>query len=307
MKKKIFSVLVSLALVITVLVGCGNNQSKNDESQNTEVSQKATEDQILFNGSSTLAPVISSIATDFFDTYKTWNKFESSLPEKDIAIYVSAGGSGQGVKAVVDGTSTFGMVSRKVKDEEKKKIKDYKEYKLGIDALTIAINPENPAAKKFDNLTKEQIVNIFSGKYKKWSDLDKSLPNTDIVVITRDINGGAHEVFQKNIMGDTNVRSDAIQASSMGELVQDIIDNPNAIGYASYGVANRNKGKVFVFKVDNIAPTEENIKNGSYVIQRPLLLVQSGEPNDVQKAFLDYVTGDKGENTVKDMGFIPAK
>lgn len=300
MKKKILSLFLSLAVVMTVLVGCGSSKDTADNS-------KSKADQILFNGSSTLAPVVTSIATDFFDTYKTWNKYESSLPEEDIAIYVSAGGSGQGVKAVIDGTSTFGMVARKVKDEEKNKIKDYKEYNLGIDALTLAVNPQNPVTKKLDNLTKEQIINIFSGKYAKWSDLDPSLPSKDIVVVTRDINGGAHEVFQKNIMGDTNVKSDAIQASSMGELVQDIIDNPYAIGYASYGVANRNAGKVFLFKVDGVAPTEENIKNGSYIIQRPLLLIQSGEPNETQKAFLDYVMGGKGEKTVKDMGFIPVK
>lgn len=300
MKKKILSLFLSLAVVMTALVGCGSSKDTADNS-------KSKADQILFNGSSTLAPVVTSIATDFFDTYKTWNKYESSLPEEDIAIYVSAGGSGQGVKAVIDGTSTFGMVARKVKDEEKNKIKDYKEYNLGIDALTLAVNPQNPVTKKLDNLTKEQIINIFSGKYAKWSDLDPSLPEKDIVVVTRDINGGAHEVFQKNIMGDTNVKSDAIQASSMGELVQDIIDNPYAIGYASYGVANRNSGKVFLFKVDGVAPTEENIKNGSYIIQRPLLLIQSGEPNDTQKAFLDYMMGEKGEKTVKDMGFIPVK
>ena len=95
---------------------------------------------------STLAPVITSIATDFFDTYGTWDAYDSSLPKEDIAIYVSAGGSGQGTKAVIDGTSTFGMVARSVKDEEKEAIKDEKEYQVGIDALTIAVNPEDPSS-----------------------------------------------------------------------------------------------------------------------------------------------------------------
>ena len=105
-------------------------------------------------------------------------------------------------------------------------------------------------------------------------------------------------------MGDTEVKADAIQASSMGELVQDIIDNQYAIGYASFGVANQNEGKVTPLKVNGVAATKENILDGSYIIQRPLLLVGSGDPTDVQQAFLDYVLGDEGQ---KDLGeFIDA-
>lgn len=180
--------------------------SDSGDTKKTESTEKKTEsNQILFNGSSTLAPVITSIATDFFDTYGTWDAYDSSLPKEDIAIYVSAGGSGQGTKAVIDGTSTFGMVARSVKDEEKEAIKDEKEYQVGIDALTIAVNPENPVTGVLDDLSTEQIVSLFSGKYATWKDLDPSLPDEKVVVITRDINGGAHEVFQKNIMGDTEV------------------------------------------------------------------------------------------------------
>ena len=198
-------------------------------------------------------------------------------------------------------------VSGQSKDEEKEAIKDEKEYQVGIDALTIAVNPENPVTGVLDDLSTEQIVSLFSGKYATWKDLDPSLPDEKVVVITRDINGGAHEVFQKNIMGDTEVKSDAIQASSMGELVQDIIDNPYAIGYASFGVANQNAGKVVTLKVNGVEPTKENIIDGSYIIQRPLLIVGSGDPTDVQQAFLDVILGETGQKTVEDMGFIPMK
>ena len=305
MKKKLMSVLLAAAMVASMAVGCGSDKKASADSgdtKKTESTEKKTEsNQILFNGSSTLAPVITSIATDFFDTYGTWDAYDSSLPKEDIAIYVSAGGSGQGTKAVIDGTTTFGMVARSVKDEEKKAIKNEKEYQVGIDALTIAVNPKNP------DLSTDQIVSLFSGKYATWKDLDPSLPDEKVVVITRDINGGAHEVFQKNIMGDTEVSSDAIQASSMGELVQDIIDNQYAIGYASFGVANQNAGKVVTMKVNGIEPTKENILNGSYIIQRPLLIVGSGKPTDVQQAFLDVILGETGQKTVEDMGFIPMK
>ncbi len=212
MKKKVLSILLTAAMVMSMAVGCGSNKSASTDAKDdtkTESSADGESNQILFNGSSTLAPVITSIATNFFDTYGTWKAYDSSLPDEEV------------------------------------------------------------------------------------------------VVITRDINGGAHEVFQKNIMGDTEVKSDAIQASSMGELVQDIIDNPYAIGYASFGVANQNAGKVVTMKVNGVEPTKENIINGSYIIQRPLLLVGSGEPTAIQQAFLDVVLGDEGQKTVEDMGFIP--
>lgn len=310
MKKKMISALLIGAMAVSMAAGCGQNETNDANGASAGAEQTTAQEdsnQILFNGSSTLAPVITSIATDFFDTYKTWNAYDSSLPEEDIAIYVSAGGSGQGTKSVIDGTSTFGMVARSVKDEEKKAIKDEKEYQVGIDALTIAVNPENPVTSIMDDLSTEQIVALFSGEYKTWHDMDASLPAEDVVVITRDINGGAHEVFQKNIMGDTEVKADAIQASSMGELVQNIIDNKYAIGYASFGVANQNAGKVVAMKVNGVEPTKENILNGSYIIQRPLLLVGSGKPTAVQQAFLDVVLGEEGQKTVEEMGFIPMK
>lgn len=310
MKKKMISALLIGAMAVSMAAGCGQNDTNDANGASAGAEQTTAQEdsnQILFNGSSTLAPVITSIATDFFDTYKTWNAYDSSLPEEDIAIYVSAGGSGQGTKSVIDGTSTFGMVARSVKDEEKEAIKDEKEYQVGIDALTIAVNPENPVTSIMDDLSTEQIVALFSGEYKTWHDMDASLPAEDVVVITRDINGGAHEVFQKNIMGDTEVKADAIQASSMGELVQNIIDNKYAIGYASFGVANQNAGKVVAMKVNGVEPTKENILNGSYIIQRPLLLVGSGEPTAVQQAFLDVVLGEEGQKTVEEMGFIPMK
>ena len=134
MKKKLMSVLLAAAMVASMAVGCGSDKkaaSDSGDTKKTESTEKKTEsNQILFNGSSTLAPVITSMATTFFDTYGTWDAYDSSLPKEDIAIYVSAGGSGQGTKAVIDGTSTFGMVARSIKDEEKEAIKDEKEYQV---------------------------------------------------------------------------------------------------------------------------------------------------------------------------------
>ncbi|MGJ0846094.1 phosphate ABC transporter substrate-binding protein [Tissierella praeacuta] len=298
MKKRISLLLIALVLV-TSLFGCRNNE---DTSTTVENEFKA---QMTFNGSSTLAPVISAIATDFIEANTTWDKVDASFPDKNISIYVSAGGSGAGVKSVIEGTSDFGMLARGVKDEEKEKIGDMKEFVLGIDALTISINPENPLVKLKDSLSTEEIMKIFSGEYKYWDDLDDSLEHKEIVVVIRDLSGGAHEVFQKSIMGDVQVREDAIQSPSMGALVTKIIENKDAIGYASFGMVNQNVGKLIPLKVDGIEPTEENIVNGSYKVSRPLIVVKRGELTSEQKAFMDFVLSDKGSAIIAKMGFVP--
>ncbi len=298
MKRKISLLLITLILVIA-LVGCKNeaDQVSGDNSFRAEMT---------FNGSSTLAPVISAIATDFIESNTTWNNVDPSFPEKNIAIYVSAGGSGAGAKAVIEGTSDFGMLARGVKEEEKEKIGDMKEFVLGIDALTISVNPENPLVKLKDSLSTEEIMKIFSGEYKYWDDLDGSLEHKEIVVVIRDLGGGAHEVFQKSIMGDVQVREDAIQSPSMGALVTKIIENKDAIGYASFGMVNQNRGKLIPLKVDGIEPTEENIVNGSYKVSRPLIAIKKGELTPEQKAFMDFVLSEEGSQIIEKMGFVPA-
>ena len=298
MKKSLFATMLLGAALL--LSACGNTMNE---------SAKSTGDigntQITFNGSSTLAPVISKAGTAFTEQNSTWKKVNDSFPDKPIEIIVAPGGSGAGIKAVLDKKADFGLVAREVKESEKEKIKDFKEYKVGIDALTIAVNPNNPITKIKDNLTSDEIKKIFSGEYKTWNQVDPALPANEIIVVTRDLGGGAHEVFQKKIMGDTNVTDSAIQAPSMGALVTKIIENENAIGYASYGVSAQNAGKVVPLKVDGIAATEQTIIDGSYKIQRPLLIVGSGELTALQQAFMEYLKSEKGVQIVKDMGFIP--
>jgi len=261
--------------------------------------------QIIFNGSSTLAPVIASIAADFNEAYGTWNNVNANFPNAPISIYVSSGGSGQGIRTVVDRTADFGMLARRARDSEKERIPDFKEYLVGIDALTIAINPGNPISSLRDSLTKEEIIRIFSGEYKTWRNLDASLPDEEIVVVIRDVGGGAHEVFQDSIMGEMDVKAAAIQAPSMGALVTRIAENRNAIGYASFGISNQNADRLFLFKVDGVEPSVENIIGGSYIIQRPLLLVSSGEPDEIRKSFLDVILGEEGQRKIEAMGFVP--
>lgn len=299
--KRIGTLLICFLLAsMALLSGCSTQDAGIENGEK----EKAFKAQVTFNGSSTLAPVISKISTSFIENHKTWDKVNKNFPSEDIAIYVSSGGSGAGIKSVIDGTSDFGMISKTVSEEEKGKIEGYQEFKLGVDALTISVNP---ALEIKDNLSTEEVKKIFSGEYKYWNEVDEKLPHEEIVVVTRDLGGGAHEVFQKSVMNDTNVREDAIQAPSMGALVTKIIENKNAIGYASYGMVNQNEGKIRPLKVDNIEPTKENIVSGEYKISRPLLVVKKGEMREEEKAFIDNLLSEDGMKTVEEMGFVPVK
>lgn len=262
---------------------------------------------ITFNGSSSLAPVISKISSDFINEYKTWNKVNSSFEDKNIEIYVSSGGSGTGIKSVIDRVSDFGMVAREVKTSEKAKMSQYKEFVLAQDALTISLNKENPYLNYYKDISTQTLQKIFSGEYRYWSDIDKRLENKEIVIVVRDLGGGAHEVFQKSIMKDLEVKEDVIIAPSMGALAKKITENKYAIGYASFGVYNQNKDKLEALRVDGVEPSVENILNNSYFIKRPLLIVKDGELTKQEKAFIDYIYSLKGQKAISDNGYIPVK
>lgn len=298
MKKKVALLLAAITSASLLFVGCGGAKENIKDFKN----------EISFAGSSTLVPVIDGMKEEFTkDGKTTWNKINKDFPDKEIKITTTTGGSGEGIKAVIDNTADFGLVAREVTKAEKEKIKDYKEYKLGTDALTISVNPENQLLKTTDNLTTVQIKKIFSGEYKYWDQVDKSLEHKEIVVVTRDLSGGAHKVFDELVMNGTEVKTNVTQASSMGALASKVMGNKYAIGYASYGVVNQNKGKIIPLKVDGIAPTKENIVDGKYKICRPLLVIKSGELNPGEKSFVDFMLSKDGQSVVEKLGFIPEK
>lgn len=302
MKKYSMLAFVIMVMALFLVAGCGNSNVATEENASEVLCG-----EILFTGSSTLAPAITQLTKDFADKNKTWDQVEAKLPQEEIKLFVTSGGSGDGVKSVIDGSSNFGMVSRPVSEEEQASIEGYQEYKLGTDALTISVNPENEIYKVKDSLSTEELQKVFSGEYKFWNDLDGSLPQEEIVLVTRDLGGGAHKVFVEKVMGDIEVSENVIQAPSMGALVAKIMENKNAIGYASYGVVNQNEGKLIPLKADGVEPTKENILSGDYSISRPLLVISNGDINDYEKILIDYITSEEGMKVIAELGFVPEK
>ena len=232
------------------------------------------------------------------------------MPASNISIYVAPGGSGVGVSAAVEKTADFGMLARAIKDSEKEALgADYSEYIVARDALTVSVNAENPICGIMDDMATDTIRQIFAGEITTWDKVDASLPAETINVYIRDLSGGAYEVFQKAVMGESTVTASATQSASMTELATNIANDPWGIGYAGFGAynkANAEKKVLTAMKVDGIEATEENIISGAYTIQRPVMFVTGDAISASEKAFIDYIFSQAGFDAVEKNGYIPA-
>ena len=202
------------------------------------------------------------------------------------------------------------MLARDIKEKEVEALgENYAEYIVARDALTVSVNAENPICEVMDDMSADLIRQIFAGELETWDQVDASLPAETINVYIRDLSGGAYEVFQKAIMGDSEVTASATQSASMTELATNIAGDPWGIGYAGFGAynkANADKQVLFAMKVDGVEANEENIISGEYKVQRPVMFVTGDVISDSEQAFIDYIFSDVGYEVVQANGYIPA-
>lgn len=309
--KKASTLFLALALTLS-LAACGSTTTtgSGNESTGEPQSDGAFQSSILFCGSTSLYPIMSSLASSFTEEYVTWDQVDASFPAENISIYVAPGGSGVGVSAAIDGTADFGMVAREMKDSEVEALgENYQSFIVARDALTVSVNAQNPICDIMDDMSTETIRQIFSGEISTWDQVDPSLPAETINVYIRDLSGGAYEVFQTAVMGDSEVTASATQSASMTELATNIVNDPWGIGYAGFGAYNKANegGQVLVaMKVDGVEATTENILSGDYTIQRPVMFVTGAEITPSEQAFIDYIFSQVGYDVVEANGYIPA-
>lgn len=328
MRKSIAKILAG-ALALSMLTACGSSttaettatqttaaetaaetEAKETEAETEAEEEEAFQSSVLFCGSTSLYPIMSSLASSFTEEYTTWNNVDASFPESNISIYVAPGGSGVGVSAAIDKTADFGMLARAIKDSEIEALgADYQEYIVARDALTVSVNAENPICDVTDNMETETIRQIFAGELETWDQVDASLPAEPINVYIRDLSGGAYEVFQKSVMGDSEVTASATQSASMTELATNIANDPWGIGYAGFGAyqkANADGEVLTAMKVDGVEATVENIVSDAYTIQRPVMFVTGDKVSESEQAFIDYIFSQVGYDVTEANGYIPA-
>jgi phosphate transport system substrate-binding protein len=265
----------------------------------------AQDASIRVGGSTTALPIISSCAAHFMEKYGTWDKAEAGLGKEQAVIYVTGGGSGFGVKGLMNGTIDVGLVSRDLRDSEIKTLGGPVIQVFARDAVAIATSTANPLAKTKQEFTTAELVTIFSGQAAQFSQIDSRLPAKSVVLLTRDASGGVTEIFQERVMKKERLAASRLQFPSTAALIKKLETTDAAIAFVSAGAVGQDS-LVRTYAVDGVMPTQENIINGSYALNRPMLIVAKPNPSRKAQLFMDFVMGDC-QNTVKEMGFVPVR
>ena len=242
------------------------------------------EKKVSTDGSTSMQKVINALG-------------EAFMENNSGAIFTyNATGSGTGIKAVKDGTCDIGLSSRYLKDSEK--ADGLKETVLAIDGIAVILNPANPVA----DLTLEQIAAIFTGEITNWSEVGGN--DGQIVLIGREESSGTRDGFE-SITGTEGVCAYRQELTSNGAVLTAVAENPNAIGYASVSSV---KDTVKAISVGGVAPSEATVKDGSYAIQRPFVLVtrEGVALSETAQAFFDFVTSEAAYEIISAAGVVPA-
>ena len=202
---------------------------------------------------------------------------EAFTEKEGINVTYNPTGSGSGIQAVSEGRCDIGLSSRALKDDEKATLT---ETVVALDGIAMIVNPENPVS----DLTVEQIADIYTGKITNWSEVGGN--DAEIVLIGREAGSGTRDGFE-SITGTKDACQYRQELTSTGDVIATVAQNPNAIGYASLSAV---KDTVKALAVGGVAPSEDTVKDGSYVVQRPFVLVtKDGEAlSEAAQAFYDY-------------------
>lgn len=266
--KKGIAICLSLVLCMGLLAGCGGGDKMNGV--------------VNTDGSTSMEKVVKGLGEIFMEK------------NSGVTVNYSGTGSGAGVEAAVSGTADIGLASRALKDEEK--AKGAVEHIVALDGVAIVVNPGNTV----NDLTVEQIAQIFTGEIANWSELGGA--NAPIAVYGREAGSGTRGAFEE-IVGIEDACVYVNEYSSTGDMIGSIAGNPNAIGYASLSAVN---DTVKTVRVNGVACTEDAIRDGSYEIQRPFVMItkEGAELSEVAQAFLDYAMSDAAAEIIAIAGAV---
>ena len=240
-------------------------------------------ESVATDGSTSMNKVISALGEDF-------------QSDTGITVTYNATGSGAGIQAVQEGRCDIGLSSRNLKDEEK--ANGLESTILAYDGIAIIVNPNNPVS----DLDVETIAKIYTGEIKNWKEVGGN--DVEIVLIGREAGSGTRDGFES--ITDTEDKCQYRQElTSTGDVITTVASNPAAIGYASLASV---KDTVKALTVDVVTPSEETIKDGSYVIQRPFVLVTKKDTalSENAQKFFDYVTSEAATEIISNAGVVPA-
>lgn len=240
-------------------------------------------ENIAVAGSTSVQPVAEKLAENYM------------LSNSHDKLTVQGGGSSMGLNSVKKGSAQIGTYSSKLSSE--KSGAGVKQTQIATDGIAIIVNPENNVS----DLTKDQVKDIFTGKITDWSQVGGT-PGK-INVITREDGSGTRDAVTSVVLDDEDFVKNAVVQSSTGSLMQSVSSDSSAIGYASLSDLRENEVKTL--KINGVEATDDNIKDGSYVVQRPFLFLTNSTPDNDTQNFINWVLSEDGQKIVSEEGLVP--
>ena len=287
--KKTLALLLTLALSMAALTGCGSKTDapaadSTDSTTGTET-PAALSGSVSTNGSTSMEKVIGILSEQFM------------ADNSGVSVTYDPTGSGAGIEAASNGSADIGLSSRALKDEEI--AGGLTGTTVALDGIAVIVN----AGSKVEDLSVEQIAQIFTGEITDWSEVGGEAGT--ISCIGREAGSGTRDGFESITNTKDACKLDQ-ELTSTGGVIEAVAGNPNAIGYASLS-AVEGKDTIKALTVGGVACTEETVLDGSYAIQRPFVLVtRTGEAlSPAAQAFFDFATSSAANDLIKSAGAVP--
>ncbi len=276
--KKIMCLTLIAAFAAAVLAGCGSADTASEASAETGLAGVVATD-----GSTSMEKVIGALGEQFMSD------------NSGVTFTYNPTGSGSGITAVAEGRCDIGLSSRDLKDEETEQ--GLEQTVLALDGIAVIVNPENPVT----DLSLEDIAKIYTGEITSWSEVGGN--DAEIVLIGREAGSGTRDGFE-SITGTADACRYRQELTSTGDVITTVAGNPDAIGYASLAAV---QDTVKTLSVDGVMPTEETVKDESYAVQRPFILVTKADTplSEAAQAFFDYVTSAGANDIISEAGAVP--
>ena len=272
--KKIITVLCAAVMALSLFAGCG--QKANDNGTTTDGT-------VSTDGSTSMEKAIGALGESFMEA------------NSGTTFTYNPTGSGSGIQAVSEGRCDIGLSSRALKDDEK--ASGLKETIVALDGIAIIVNPQNPVK----DLSLEQIAKIYTGEITNWKDVGGE--DAEIVLIGREAGSGTRDGFE-SITETKDACQYRQELTSTGDVITTVSQNPNAIGYASLAAI---KDSVKALTVNGVAPTEATVKDGTYLVQRPFVLVtkEGAALSETAQKFFDFATSADAASIISAAGAVP--
>lgn len=285
--KKTLAFVLTAVMSLSLLAGCGSKTTAPDNTNNDQPQQQTEEKlsgSVSTNGSTSMEKVIGALSEQFM------------ADNSGVSVTYDPTGSGAGIEAASNGSADIGLASRALKDEEK--AGGLTETVVALDGIAVIVN----AGSKVEDLSVEQIAKIFTGEITDWSEVGGEAGK--ISCIGREAGSGTRDGFE-SITGTKDKCQYRQELTSTGDVITTVSQNPDAIGYASLASI---KDSVKALNVDGVTPSEASVKDGSYKVQRPFVLVtvEGKALSSAAQSFFDYATSADAADIIAKAGAVAA-